>query len=332
MRPEGADSLPATARKTPEPSPFAPATAGKPGDPSTSRLTASPFVRPWAPSPMPPVPPAHPNARRIAAPAVRQRILAVLKGKAQHADVMDAMQKVYVRLLLLVEELPEDDDALIALVTVVAQGKLVDQKRRATVDEARHVDADDEAVVQLPAEAISAFKTTEWKKMLSFVEKLVDRGEVEPSFLRIARRLAAGETYEEIAPDEGISAPALRKRMERERKRLIARWTAYTGLAGAALGLFLFIFLRKPKPEETALPLPPYTAAPPSTAVAVESPEQQAAVIRARAQTLCDAKKWMECMMALDNAKDLDRDGEYRPEVVHMRRAIQKQYLDHIVK
>ncbi|HEY2509360.1 MAG TPA: hypothetical protein VGI39_00765 [Polyangiaceae bacterium] len=255
---------------------------------------------------------------------MRQRILAVLKGKAQHADVMDAMQKVYVRLLLLVEELPQDDDELLALVTVVAQGKLVDHKRRATVDEARNVDASDEAVVQLPAEAISAFKTTEWKKMLAFVEKLDERGEIEAGFLRVARRLAVGESYEEIAADEGVSAPALRKRMERERKRILQRWSAFTGLAGAALAIFLFVFLRKPKPEETALPLPPYTAAPPSTAIAEESPQEKAAKLRGEAQKLCDALDWTGCAQKLDAASALDANSEYLSDVVHMRAAIAK--------
>ncbi|HEY8089234.1 MAG TPA: hypothetical protein VIF09_15350, partial [Polyangiaceae bacterium] len=266
--------------------------------------------------------PSHPNARRIASPAVRERILTVLRGKAQHADVMDAMQKVYVRLLLLVEELPESNGELLALVTVVAQGKLVDHKRRQTVDLARNVDADDEAVIELPAKGLSAYTTSEWKRLFAFVEKLEERGEVQPGFLRVARRLAAGETYEDIAPDEGISAPALRKRMERERRNLVARWTAYSGLGGAVLAVLLVLLARKPKSDIVAAPGPVFTSQTASTAVATETPAQQAARLRSEAKVLCDKAQWPACAAKLDEARDLDSLSESRREVLNMRSTI----------
>jgi DNA-directed RNA polymerase specialized sigma24 family protein len=279
-------------------------------------------VAPWRPLAMAPPVPSHPNARRIASPAVHERILTVLRGKVQHADVMDAMQKVYVRLLLLVEELPDTDDELLALVTVVAKGKLVDHKRRQSIELARNVDADDEGVIELPAKVLSAYTTTEWKRLFAFVEKLEERGEVQPGFLRVARRLAAGETYEDIAPDEGISAPTLRKRMERERRNLVARWIAYSGVGGAVLALLLFLFARKPKPEIVAAPGPVFSSPPASTAVAVETPAQQAARLRSEAKVLCDKQEWAGCWTKLDEARDLDSLNESRRDVIEMRKAI----------
>lgn len=59
-----------------------------------------------------------------------------------------------------------------------------------------------------------------------------------------------------------------------------------------------------------------------SSAPAVEATAERLARLRSEAQALCDALEYEACAAKLDEAKELDRDGEYRPDVIKMRHAI----------
>ena len=187
----------------------------------------------------------------------------------------------------------------------------------------RFVEEEKAANVELPAEAVSPQQRAEWKRLLEFAKKLEDRGEVDASFLRVAARLAMGDSYEDIAHDEGIAPPALRKRMERERKRLTARWIGATGLSGAVLAGLIAIFARHREPAIEATKEPYVPPAAVSSAVAEETPQQKAARLRKDADQECTNLYIDVCEKLLDEAKAIDPAGEEQHDVIRMRHIIQ---------
>jgi hypothetical protein len=110
--------------------------------------------------------------------------------------------------------------------------------------------------------------------------------------------------------------------MSRAQKYLRARWGRVSGVAGAIIGaVFHLFYLRRPAVPnivpEAYVPPPPA-----STAVAVESNEERLAKLRNEAQSLCNQQQYEACAAVLDEAKAIDRDSEYQPDVVKMRHAI----------
>jgi DNA-directed RNA polymerase specialized sigma24 family protein len=293
------------------------------------RLTAFPFLATFGAHPMPPRPPLHPNARRIATPAVRTKILAVIGKRLQPADRDEVMQQVYVRLLLILDELPEGDDDLVGLVGAVTDGRVLDHFRGTAVREARHADESAADDVGEGPDVLSAQEREEWKALHDFANKAVAEGKISPDILRWSKRLAMGDSYEDIARDEGISVEVVKKRMTRAREYLRERWGRATGLTGAVIGaVLLFFYFRHPAtPDivpEAYIPEPTATRAP-----AVETPEQKVARLTSQAQALCDKKDFDACEALLNDASDIDRDNEYRPPVIKMRHAIKDSTRKH---
>src|SRR5260370_39254 len=81
----------------------------------------------------------HPNARRLAGPEVRAKILAVIGKRVTPADADDIAQSAYVRLMML-PSLPEAYDDLRALVVTVVRGLIVDHHRKRKVRKDRRQD------------------------------------------------------------------------------------------------------------------------------------------------------------------------------------------------
>ena len=274
-------------------------------------------------------PPPHPNARRIATPAVRAKILAAIGRRLQPSERDDVMQKTYLRLFSLLDRLPESDDDLLGLVGVVTHGQVIDQLRLNAIRDGRLVEESEAADVEEPAEAVTPEQRVEWKALRDVADQAVKDGVVPPEALRWAERLARGDTYEEIGLDEGLPAATVRKRMERFRKILRSRWTQATGITGAVItALLVFFLVRHPAtPDivpEAYVPEPSATSAP-----AVETTEQKVARLTQEAQALCDKKDFERCEARLDDASDIDRDNEYRPAVIKMRHAIQDSTRKH---
>ena len=281
------------------------------------------FVAPCCARNMGTRPPPHPNARRIASPAVRAKILAAIGRKLQPAERDDVMQKTYMRLFAIIDRLPESDEELIGLVGVVTHGQVIDQLRRNTVRDGRQADESEAPDVEEPEEAVTPEKSVEWKALFDIAEQAAREGLIPPESLGWAERLARGDTYEQIGLDEGLPAATVRKRMERVRKILRSRWTQVTGLTGAVIGaILLFFYLRKPAtPDivpEAYVPAPSVSSAP-----AVETTEQKLARLTSQAQLLCDQHNYLDCETILDVAKEVDSTNEDRPPVIKMRHAIQ---------
>lgn len=283
----------------------------------------SAFVAPCSAQNMAARPPPHPNARRIATPAVRAKILAVIGRMLQPAERDDVMQKTYVRLFVIIDRLPESDEDLIGFVGGITHGLVINQLRSNSVRDRRLGEESEAADVEEPAEAVTPQQRLEWKALHEVADQAVKDGAVPPEALVWAERLARGDTYAHIGDDEGLPEATVRKRMERFRKILRSRWTQATGITGAVIGALLLYFgLRHPATPnivpEAYVPVPTVTSAP-----AEETPAQKVARLTSQAQALCDRLDFEACEARLNDASDIDRDNESRPAVVKMRHAIQ---------
>ncbi|MGH7297380.1 MAG: RNA polymerase sigma factor [Polyangiaceae bacterium] len=296
--------------------------------PSSEGLTGAGFMRPYAGPPMATSLRDHPGARRISARAVRAKMIEVCGDKLQPTDRDEVMQQTYMRLFRLVDRLPEEEDGLLGLTVVIVVGEIKRHFRKASVRDARHADEDVLTSDDGPEDELTPEKRAVFRQLFEFAQQQGIDDERHRDCLRWAERLARGDEYADIARDEGIPEATVRKRMERFRKHMREQWKIYTGVAGAVLGILLFLLLRKPRPEIVATPEPPFSAPPPSTAVAVETPDQRAARLRGEAQKLCDGKDWNGCAAKLNAARELDSNSEYLSAVVRMRAAIAKGLAD----
>jgi DNA-directed RNA polymerase specialized sigma24 family protein len=252
------------------------------------------------------------NGRRVAAPAVRAKVLAVIGKRVPAGDRDDVAQAAFVRLLL-IATLPESDDELLALAVVVTRGQVVDHYRRSAVREARVADGAEVDAIAFDADVAGAHVREEWRGSLAFVEAEVAAGRVEPEILRWARRLAAGDTLAEIAADENIPETTLKNRLRQARVHLRKHWRKYGG-GVAAFAALLALALHEEPGEVTA----PY----PSAWL------HQAQEARERATVDCRDGAWHACEEQLDQASRLDPDSEGRPEVKALRGAIDRAIHD----
>jgi len=114
-----------------------------------------------------------------------------------------------------------------------------------------------------------------------------------------------------------VPEATVRKRMERFRKHMRARWARYSGLGGAVLAIVLLLWARG-RDEHVSSPRPSYVAPPP------ETPAEHATRLRRDAKTACDASDFVTCRARLDDARALDPDGEATPEVRQLRDVVRK--------
>ncbi|HEY1692176.1 MAG TPA: sigma-70 family RNA polymerase sigma factor [Polyangiaceae bacterium] len=285
--------------------------------------TGARFVAPSAAFVMATVLRQHPNARRIASPAVRAKMRAVIGDQLQKADADDVVQKTYLRLLTAIDRLPEDEDGLLGFVVVVTVGEVKRRHKRAAVDQARFTERRELEDDEREDGALSPQLREEFREIHAWAVKQQADGRVDPDCLRWAERIARGDTFEEIAEDEGIPAATVRKRMERFRKHMKEHRLAYAG-GLSVLVLALVFFLRPPsRPDIVAEPTPPTTPSAVPTAVATETPDQIAARLRHEAQLLCDAKKFTECEAKLYEAGNWDAEIGAKPDVIQMQHAIE---------
>jgi RNA polymerase sigma factor (sigma-70 family) len=278
----------------------------------------------------------HPNARRIASPAVRAKMLEVLGKRLQPADAEDTMQRAYMRLLSILDQLPADDDELLAFVVVVTRGQIVDHHRRDAVSEARHADESEGREVPEKDGALSPERRAEFRALGDLAERTALGSREHADCLRWAKRLAHGDTYAEIARDEGIPEATLRKRMERFREFMRGR-TGQVGLVLAFLvligGGWLAIGLPgggdRDKQHRTAHPT---QSAAPSAAPATSStptPPQRAAQLLDEARDLCRRQEWDACGKKIDEASKLWPDIENEPDVPYLRDQV--EYHQHML-
>ncbi len=308
-------------------------------------LTAIAPVTSSAPPAVAPPKKPHPNAKRLSLPAVRERIRKVIGTKVKKQDVQDVMQSVYLRLSMMLDTLPDDDDDLVSLAGLVAHGRVVDYLRHGLVHEGRRDEVED--LGELPVEdgAVSPEIRALWGQMLDLVEEEIGKGNIPPEVLRWGRGLAEGKTVDEMATADNVSASKIKMALKRARERLGPAWEQRLKV-GAGLIVAFFVFLLFPRervfgPDGT----PPHlgrsrdrdmgaptvpTRAEPSVPDADTFPPDSGVVtaddLRATARDACNAQQFAKCQMDLDRAAQSDPESEKRPDVIAMRKLIAKAY------
>jgi RNA polymerase sigma factor (sigma-70 family) len=278
----------------------------------------------------------HPNAQRIAAPAVRAKMLEVIGKRLQRADAQDVMQRAYMRLLTILDQLPADDDELLAFVVVVTRGQIVDHHRRGAVRDARHADESEGHEVPERDGALSPEQRAQYRTLSELAERTALGSREHADCLRWAKRLAHGDTYPEIARDEGIPEATLRKRMERFREYMRGRY-GQAGLVlaflvivgGGALAIGLPGGGDRDKQRRTAHPT--QSAAPSATPAASSEPTAplRAQQLLDEARDLCRREDWDACQKKIDEAHKLWPDIENQPDVPYLRDQI--EYHQHML-
>ena len=261
----------------------------------------------------------HPNAKAVAAPAVRAKIMAVLGKRVPPADADDIAQAAYLRLLMM-PSLPGTEHALLGLVVTVVRGLIVDRHRARKHRRKQHADDADVDAVAVEEGAPTAQDREEWRQMLAFVQTEVDAGRVPPDALRWARGLASGETIDDIAAHENRSPSAIKMRMKRLREHLRRRWPIYAGVAGPILVIVLWI--RSGSREIDTGSRSADDARRSASEAASPGPMHRERKYREMAAKDCREGAYDACEEELDAAKRLDPDGEDLPAVKAMREAI----------
>jgi len=218
---------------------------------------------------------------------------------------------------MMMPSLPEADDDLRALVVAVVRGLLIDHHRKRKVRDDRRDDAADVDEIALEADDASAQMRERWRQALEFIEREVAAQRVPAEILRWAKRLAAGDTYAQIAADEALPESTVKTRMRRAREHLRKRWPLYASAAG---GVAIFVLVMRPK-EPTMVGRGRPESEPPS-ATAPQSTRAQD--YRQRAARECGAGEFDRCERELDEAKKLEPAGETLPEVKTMRLGIER--------
>jgi DNA-directed RNA polymerase specialized sigma24 family protein len=203
-----------------------------------------------------------------------------------------------------------------------------DPKREAETEyTGRHENGDDFDVppVDVPSSMLPSLVTPadphDARYRLGDVSGFVEKN---PGLQRAAAwmfRSLAGESFREIAKEEGTSENAVYTAVSR--LRAVLRKAAHDGLIVLMVALLLGILFKhmrhrpkddlgipSPKPAPTAVAPSPQPTAP---------PQAQADELRQRAQEACDAKRWDACLGDLDAASQLDPKGDELPAVKELR-------------
>jgi DNA-directed RNA polymerase specialized sigma24 family protein len=290
-------------------------------------LTAIALVQVSAsPAVAPPKKP-HPNARRLSHPEVARRIRAVIGKKVPRQDVQDVVQSVYLRLSMMLDSLPESDEELVSLAGLITHGRVVDHIRHGLVHEGRREEVEDLGELPVGDGAVSPEVRAYWGQMLDLAEDEIDAGNIPPEVLRWARALAEGKTVAEIAAEENVSASKIKMALKRARDYLGPRWKEIAGVGTTLMVIFLVLLLlprRRPAPEDErpTRDISASTAPSSSAAETFDAGLVTADDLRASARNACNAHDFANCQWDLDRARQLDPDGEKRPEVIAMRKAI----------
>jgi len=286
-------------------------------------LTSARSVRAFGRSPMPATAPLNPHRERVAAPAVRAKLFAAIGKRVAEADRDDMAQSAYVRLLMM-PSLPATENELLSLAVTIVRGVVVDHHRKRKVREDKHAAGADVDDIAADTHEVSAAQREEWRQMLEFVEREVAAGRVSADVLRWAKRLAAGDSFAQIAADERVPVSTVKAKMLRARDHLRKRWPLYASAAGA---LIIVVWTHEPEPVSVGHGrAPPASATAPSMAPSGSAPAVPltSSDYRDKAARECRARAFEACERDLDLARKNDATSESLPEVNAMRREIDR--------
>jgi RNA polymerase sigma factor (sigma-70 family) len=266
------------------------------------------------------------RTRRLADPALMAKIRDFVPRKLQPADADEIVQQVCLRLLL-IATLPPTQERLFGLAVIVTKQVSLDHFRRASVRLGRETDVEEHSEL-LPAPEMQIDLDEEQKIRLALtkVEEDAAAGRIPGSLVVIARYLAEGKTYAEIAQLTGSTEAAVKMQASRLRRHLRTHWAKWVAGITAVGALVLFVVLgRRPAvpgseigPDNVAMSATATTALP----AASTGPDPQA--LRDLALEMCQDGFYVQCEERLDQAKAADPTSESLPIVKELRATIAK--------
>jgi RNA polymerase sigma factor (sigma-70 family) len=199
---------------------------------------------------------------------------------------------------------PEDTGELRRWVFAIARNKIADHHRRSGREEPRELS---------DIEAASAPQSA--RDLMRWAENALPEGEKAKETLDWMLREGHGEKLEAIAAEARLPAPQVRKRVSRLRQHLRERWALDLSVALVAITLATGIWYY----EKRTSPVPIAKEAP-SAFVPQVSRFEKAKEQRRLAFERCDNHDWQGCLDTLDQARELDRDGDRDAQVQEARR------------
>lgn len=236
-------------------------------------------------------------------------MVAVARRRVADDDAEDVVQATLAEALTSREK-PQDPEALRRWLWGVLRHKIADHYRKRR----REVLDDDagESMGEVPDDATEDL--LRWA-----VARLPKGGDVQETFQWLLRE-GEGEKLENIAEEMGIPAPRVRKRVSRLREHLRSHWGKEVAILAAfgIVGALVWFFLKKPLAADDA------QVAFPDPAVQEQERKQLRGIdFRRSGLRDCEAGRFDDCSLQLDEAKKLDPAGEADPRVQNARKAIE---------
>jgi DNA-directed RNA polymerase specialized sigma24 family protein len=146
----------------------------------------------------------------------------------------------------------------------------------------------------------------------------------------LVRAKVYGENETVIASGAGVPVDRVRQRIRRLMIRMRANSEAITVLASLLLvATFIGYWSLRKKPVVDVRPDEAMSATPPHEPAPQESPsrEEPALELRQAALAACVRSEWVDCIMKLDRAKEMDPAGDTAPEVQAARSAARRELI-----
>lgn len=230
-------------------------------------------------------------------PETRRFLMDFVKRRVPDAHVDDVVQTVLMSALESAHT-PSTETELRRWLTGVAKHKIADQHRR----------GGREQPAELP-DLEAAPPPVEERNLAAWAEGRAKSSKDAVRTLSWMAREGEGEKLEQIAVEENVEPAAVRQRVSRMRRWMKEQWALELALVAALalVGVMVWQTLRT-EPSRDEVPR-------------AETPRDRARDLRQEALRACDASAFDACLRQLDQARDLDPDGDSAPEVQGARKA-----------
>ncbi|HYP74323.1 MAG TPA: RNA polymerase sigma factor [Polyangiaceae bacterium] len=229
------------------------------------------------------------KATLLGDPTLREGLLQYARRRLPPAEVEDIVQNTLTDALI-AEDPPSDPAEFRRWVHGIVRHKIADNYRRRQRLPVPSAEVDQNAAAASP----SVSELGQW------IESELPKTDHAQATLHWLLREGEGETLEEIARDVDLPAPRVRQRVSRLRRHLHTRWLAL-GAAGLITLLGAGALLYRASKQAVVLP---------SIAREPLTPLERARSLRQEALRQCASGAYPECIAGLDQARELDPDGE----------------------
>jgi RNA polymerase sigma factor (sigma-70 family) len=253
-------------------------------------------------------------------PDVLAVIRAVLRMTGMRSDLLeDGVQEVLTRAWAATAgDRPDTIDRWKKICRPIAKKYGIDELRKRTARQKRNV-----GLIGNPEDyASEKYVRPRWderdaRKALDLLSMMLDEGVLPRDFETYLDAIQAGEPYDKIAREAGLSDVAFRKQLFRARKRFGTR-LALSGLGGlAVIGAIVLGYpyvdphavAHHPGPATSADAGPAGARNAPPPSIMVDTHEPEIAALRAKAEAAAEAKNWRECATAFYDIAKLRREA-----------------------